>query len=420
MHKARHRHHRPLLLILAAAGLLATGPALAQDDVPRGATVMDRERAAVDPLGVQLGGFMVFPSVTGQLIHDDNVTAADTNTRSDWLSVIAPMVRADSTWSVHDLKASAGARIGRHGDLDGWDFEDYFVNADGRLDITRANAIHGRLAFDRLHEDAGDPDRAGSTRTTQYTVGEGRLRYTHNFNRLGTEVDGSIQTYDYKNDASQAVPASERDRTIYRLGVRGDWRFSEELAAFGRVAGNWRDTHATPTGGRPDRSSNGWDVNGGVAFDLTGVTVGEVFVGYRAQTYDSAALKDVRGASFGAEVVNNFTRLTTFTLRVVNSVEETTAGGASSYVQNTLSLKADHELRRNILLHGGLGYNSYGYQGIDRDAARWSGSGGVTWLANRHMHIKGEYTYTDHDESGAASANDWRRNMVMVSLQLHL
>ncbi|MGC2856376.1 outer membrane beta-barrel protein [Novispirillum sp. DQ9] len=403
-------------LVLALATLAA--PAVAQEDIPRGATVMDRERPEVDPLGVQLGGFFVFPSLGVSGSYDDNVFATATNEREDFLTVVAPTVTVESTWSVHELNLGTGARVGRYADYDSEDFEDYFVNADGTFEFTPRSNLNGTLAFNRLHEGRGDPD-VGAT-PDEFNLTEAGLRFFQGFNRVSAEVEGTVEHFDYDSPAGTA----NRDIAVYTTSLRGDYMFADEYGAFARLTGNWREPGSTfrTFGAAPryDRTSNGWQADIGMTFDLTGVTFGEVFAGYREQYFSDSRLDDVNGLSFGAEIVNNFTRLTTFTGRAESSIEETTALGASSYLQNSFSLEADHELRRNILLHAGATYETYEYQGVDRDADRWGGSVGATWLANRHMHFDASYTYTDHSEAGVAAANDWNRNLVMLGLTLHL
>lgn len=430
MHKTRLRPVRsrarraattalPLVLALATVASLTT-PAAAQEEIPRGATVMDRERPEVDPLGVHAGAFFVYPSLGVSESYDDNVFATQTNEQEDFVTVIAPAVRAESTWSVHELNLGAGARIGRYADFNSEDFEDYYANATGTYEFTPRSYLEGRLAYNHLHEGRSDPDVGGSP--DEFDLSEAGVRFFQDFARVSAEAEGKVEYWDYDTSGGPATP--NRDIVIYTTSVRGDYKFADEYGAFARLTGNWREPSSTlrTFGATPryDRTSNGWQADVGVAFDLTGVTFGEVFAGYREQYYSDSRLDDVNGLSFGAEVVNNFTRLTTFTGRVESVVEETTTIGASSYVQNSFSLQADHELRRNILLHAGATYDTYEFQGIDRDADRWGGSLGATWLANRNMHFDAEYSYTDHSESGIASANDWNRNLVMVGLTLHL
>lgn len=421
MHKTRRRAAAttalPLVLALAAVASL-TSPATAQDEIPRGATVIDRQRPEVDPLGVHAGAFFVYPSLGISETFDDNVFATQNNEQEDFITIVSPTVSAESTWSVHELNLGAGARIGRYADFDSENFEDYFVNADGTYEFTPRSYLNGRLAFNRLHEGQGDPDVGGAP--DEFNLSEAGVRFFQDFARASAEAQAKVEFWDYDARAG----AANRDLVIYSTSLRGDYKFDDEYGAFARLSGNWREPSSTlrTFGAAPryDRTSNGWQADVGVAFDLTGVTFGEVFAGYREQYYTDSRLDDVNGLSFGAEVVNNFTRLTTFTGRVESSIEETTTIGASSFVQNSFSLTADHELRRNILLHAGASYDTFEYQGIDRDADRWGGTLGATWMANRNMHFNADYTYTDHSETGVASANDWNRNMVMLGLTLHL
>ena len=124
--------------VLAAAGLgtgLACGfgaPASAQvapeyyylpdlfgEEIPRGETVRNRPRPELDALGLHLGGFYVFPSLTNGISYNDNVFAADNNEEGDFLYTLEPQVAVRSDWNRHAVGLAAGGRLGYYFDETG-------------------------------------------------------------------------------------------------------------------------------------------------------------------------------------------------------------------------------------------------------------------------------------------------------------
>ena len=61
------------------------------------------------------------------------------------------------------------------------------------------------------------------------------------------------------------------------------------------------------------------------------------------------------GAAYAANVEWYATPLTTVSFSARRDVEETGAAGAATYLSSDLGLRVDHELRRNIILSGGVG-----------------------------------------------------------------
>ena len=103
---------------------------------------------------------------------------------------IRPDVQARSDWSRHALNFGVGAELARYARRTDNNYQDFFFDATGRLDITRDDVLTGALEFDRLHEDR-EVARTIPTRVTDITTyyqPVARLGYRHNFARLFTQV----------------------------------------------------------------------------------------------------------------------------------------------------------------------------------------------------------------------------------------
>ena len=97
----------------------------------------------------------------------------------------------------------------------------------------------------------------------------------------------------------------------------------------------------------PDLDQDGFDVVVGSDFDLTGVTSGNVFAGYRQIDYKDSAFETQTGPVFGASIDWNVTQLTTITFLGSQRLYGTTVQDSSGIQAVTLGVGADHELRRN-------------------------------------------------------------------------
>ena len=128
---------KTLPLVVGAAVLLAgTSTTVIAQELKRGASILDRPKPELDPLGVRAGGFLIFPKVEVGTTYDDNVFATENDEEGDFIFQVLPTVTAQSDFSRHQLRFSAGADVGRYADKTSENYIDYFVTGAGRFDVT--------------------------------------------------------------------------------------------------------------------------------------------------------------------------------------------------------------------------------------------------------------------------------------------
>lgn len=409
---------------VAIPAIAQTPPRTSQDvqtpaDVERGETVMGRRRPDYDPVGVRMGGFVLYPDLGVQESYNSNVFATNANEKSDFITSIEPSLDLRSNWNNHALNLHADSRVVRYMDYDDENFNDYTLSADGRFDVLRDFRLFAGAGYQIRHEPRSSPDNQGGTEPTEYSVKSANLGAEKEFNRLSFRLDGKAEQYEYdnvRNAAGTVLDQSGRDRDQYEVGLKTGYEIAPLRQVYLLTSYNTRE-YDTLTGGF-DRDSDGYLIGAGVQYDLTGLIFLDAYAGYRRQDYSDARLGEIDGWASGIKVTWNVTRLTTITGTLDRDIEETTLANSPGYFQTRAELRADHELLRNLILTASLGYQNDDFQGISRDDDYYLAGLGAKYLLNRNFTLSGGYGYRSRESNIAGS--DFDENVVMLRLSSHL
>lgn len=400
---------------IAMAAALAV-PAFAADSVT---PVSSKIAAKHAPMGVRAGSFLVTPKASVNGTYNDNIYATDTNTESDFITSVKPEVTVESNWNRHALNAKANVEARKFSDNTAENETNHFVGADGRIDIMRDTAIGGGISWNRNHEDRGNPNSVSAAKEpTRMDTLTGKLGAYRSLGRLSGQIETQAErkTFeDGRNAISNAViDNGGRNRNEYtqsaRVGYDLDDRF--EVFAKGTVDARVYDRDLTL-----NRSSHGKTAVVGTAFDITGKTAGEAYVGHMSRNYVHGTIKDIDGVNFGGKVTWNPSQITTIIGNIERSIDETVSAVSSGYVNTDYGIKAEHALTEHTLLTGNVGYTNHDYQGTginQRDDDYVTFGAGAKHYINRYLAANAGYTFRDRDSSVAGA--DYDRNTIMVGL----
>ncbi|MGE0152926.1 MAG: outer membrane beta-barrel protein [Reyranellaceae bacterium] len=387
------------------------------DEVPRGETVMGRPRPDYDPLGVRLGGFLLYPAFAVRQLFTSNVYATDSGTVSDFITVAEPSLDLRSNWNNHSLSFHADAAIGRYWDETSENYNDFNVSTAGRLDVTSMTQVFAGAGYRYLHEERSSPDDAGGREPTRYSIASAGLGVQQRFNRLVFRVDGNFDRYKYRDTPAVGggdIDQSDRDRNETTLRLRGGYEFTPLRELYFLASVNRRNYDDARDNAGFDRDSRGFELAAGLRYDLSGVTFLDFYLGYSQQNYEDGSLKTARGPSGGLSLIWNVTRLTTVTGKVSREIEETTLTNASSYFSTKAELRVDHELLRNAILSGFAAYQRDNYKGIDRDDNGYLLGVSGRYLFDRHFSAEAGYTFRARNSN--APNTDYNENLIMLRL----
>ncbi|MGE0747638.1 MAG: outer membrane beta-barrel protein [Rhodospirillales bacterium] len=390
----------------------------------RGRGVIDRPRPELDPLGVPVGGFLLFPQLTVGEEWNSNIFAQDDGLETDdFITHVQPSLNLISQWSRHGARAFFQGDFAFYADNDGENYEDLAAGFNGRLDVVGDSSrpesfLRGGFTYRRQHEERGSPDDVFGLEPTIYNVLSPTVGGVARFGRFGVSLDGTLNRFDF-DDTEVAgglrVNQDDRDRNEWLLALQTSYQIQQEYEAFIRLTLNKRDYDDRFDDIGFERSSDGYEIIGGAQVDLTGLIFGDFFFGWRSQSYDDTRLTDIDGPTYGMGLTWNVTQLTSARFRISRTIEETTLGGASGYFATDMRANVDHELLRNLILSANAGYAKNDYEGISRedDFYRFGISG--KYLLNRYLYVTLGYGYEVRDSNVAGQ--DYDRNTVLLRLQ---
>jgi hypothetical protein len=379
-------------------------------------TVTSRARPELDPIGIRIDSMVAFPSLEIAPEFNDNVFKTDTGKQSDLIVQITPALLVQSDWGRHFLRGYVDATSGKYIDNADEDFLDATASVDGRFDLMRDTYFSAGFAANKLHEDRGSPDNAAGLEPTDFYVYRPTVGFYNKWNRLSLGVDGEAARYNFidAKTSTSEINQDDRDRWRYELGGRLGYEIVPQYEAFVRGSYNTIDYDDAADDAGFQRDSDGYEVVAGARIDFTGITFGDVFFGYRRQTYDDARLSTVGGPTYGGTITWNASGLTTVKGFVSRSVEETTVSGSSGSFDSEYGASVDHELLRNLILSGRGAYLNSDYKGVSRedDYLKFGAQG--KYLLNRNLYVTFKYDYERRDSNVAGQ--DYSQNVVLLSV----
>ncbi len=390
-------------------------------DRDRNVSVRERSRPQYDAAGMQLGGFSLFPKLTLGAETDDNIYAANTNTRDDTIYTVQPELVIQSTSSISQLQAfvRGGRRMNK--DFVKETTTEYQTGASGYYDLggirLTGGGDYGRYTEARTSTTAPTT----TAKPVQYKLGQANIGLTYSLDRLRLTGRAEMQDYDFKDGRTTAnaeVDQDFRDRQIITYSARAEYALTPDTSVFLVSAFDDRRYDRQPPAVTLNRDSQGVDIAVGASFDISALVRGDIQLGYVNQDYDAASLRDIKGMTGKATVEWFPTELTTLTLTGARDVRDATAAGAGGFLSGNYGLQIDQELLSNLILTARAGYGRDDYKGIDREDKRTSGYLGANYLLNRNLGFTLAYDYLKQDSSGAAPGQSFEDNRVSLSSSL--
>lgn len=386
----------------------------------RTVAVNQRGRPELEALGIRAGTLMIYPKAQIDAGYDSNVLASDTGEISDSFVRLTPSVDVESDWSRHAFRAAAEAGFTRYNDLSNENSETWRVNGFGRIDVQRETQLTGGLEYARLFE----PRTASNTPQSiadpiEYDSSSANVGIAHTFNRLRATGRVDVRNYNYDDGRSiggTVIDQDNRDQTTYEGLARLDYAISPATALYGRVV--WNDRQFDSAGDilTPNRDSSGVNAIVGANFELTNLIRGEAGVGYLQQEFDNPRYGDFSGLSANARLEYFASPLLTLGLVADRSVGDSGIIGTAGFLNTTIQVTADYELRRNIIVGARLGRGVEEFEDIDRENVRVFGGLRATYLMNRRFGVTATYDFESRESDGAAGINDFTANRVLLSL----
>ena len=410
---------KTLPLVVGAAVLLAgTSTTVIAQELKRGASILDRPKPELDPLGVRAGSFLIFPKVEVGTTYDDNVFATENNKEGDFLFQVLPTVTVQSDFSRHALRFSAGADLGRYADNTSENYIDYFFTGGGRFDVTGDSFLIGDVSYRKLHEDRGDPDSpTAASEPIEFARTNAELAYQQRFNRVTGRIGVGAENEDYDDVSSitgTTLDQDDRDKWAYSATGQVGYDLYPGYQPFVRVT--YTRTEYDEGTVKPD--SDTYEAVVGTTLDLTNLLTGEIFVGYLSRSYDESQFSNFTGLAYGLQLDYAVTQLTSISGNITRGVEEGFGAVPSPRDRTTFQVGVDHELLRNVVLSALAQYQMDDYQNTTQEEDFYLLQAGATYNINRNFYLRGTYSYSTRDSN--LPGEDYDRNLFLLRLGAQL
>lgn len=383
-------------------------------------SVIGRSRPEYDPIGLPLGGFRAYPTVDLGAFYDSNVLRTDSDPQHDYVIQMTPGLNLRSQWVRHYLAARMSATRYRYSRVSSENRTEWNATAGGRLDILTAFNLAGAGSYESTFESRTSRDQDGAARPTPYSRTGARAALSYNPARLGLQLGGEYERYDYGH--TELVGGGERDnddrnRDVYTMYTTALYEFSPGYGAFVRPSFEKR-VYDLDTGRAAGRDLNAYRVDGGVSLLLTRLITGEAYLGYMHYDLEGINFQDLSGLDYGAQIRWYPSELITVHLNASRTPNATTITGASVGDDRYVSVGADYEVLRNVIVQGSLAYTDSRFSGTERRDEDFGAQLGLRYLMNRYLTANLRISRTTR-VSTAADAG-FVDNIFFVSLRGHL
>jgi hypothetical protein len=378
--------------------------------------------------GARLGGFMLFPGMDLVYEDHDNIYYQNENARSDTVYHVRPRVNLTSGWSRHSLQLNAMGDFARFEDAGQEDYDDLSLSMNARIDVKRGKNFTVQAATAFLHEDRSSPEDREGIEPTEFSNNSLGFGYHHVFNRLTANLSWNRNTTDYDNNldaAGEIIDNRDRDQHRDSVRLKLDYQVMPQRSVFLSLATNSVEYDLPSDAEGFVRESDGFQVRGGMNFDITGVLSGSLWLQYLDQDYDDQRFTGQNDTGFGAALEWSPTRLTNFSLRADRSLLETTQPDSSGYINTLYSLRVQHELRRYLLVHARVSYSDNDYDLTPQAPESALATSdvrrteiGLSYLINPSVQLTAGYSRSKQDASVVWEQYEASRFFLTLGLEL--
>jgi hypothetical protein len=415
-----------------AAGIGTLACAILQSDESAAQQVVDtrmerdtpsaRSRPGFEATGIAFGSFKLQPSVSVSGLATDNLYARSDVKVSDVGAIVGGGVTLQSTWGVHALSFAANASATRYTQHPIENTERYSVSTSGRLDLSRETQISASVGYARRIEARGTTgDTLFGAKPVAYRALESDISLNQGFGRTQITVSGAYQRLTYED--------RKLGDTVIDLGFRNFETVSGELRLAQAVTpGIAIYVDGTVSGSRYpvrvnnlNRNSTGYSAIAGLLFGNNRLLRGEIGAGFLKQNFKDPIFPDISGLNYYANLSWSPSQLTEIRLSASKSFQRAPIANIAGVQQQTITLSAEHELLRNLILRPRIQWEHDSFRGSTQRNNFLYAKFEAAWLLGTHWEVNGGVEHgLGRNNNPLSTAREFDVNRVTVGLTWRL
>ena len=383
--------------------------------------VNDRPRPQYDSPGFYSGGFLISPQVTVRGGYESNPLQRDTGASGDAFTLITGQVSINSSWAQHALGMQLTGGLLRHSEQTARNENRFGSSLRGRYDFDPSTALALLAQYDRRYETQYDlTDGISGAAAVPLDSGTVTASLTHKagqvrFSLLGNY--GHLNYLPYRTLAGGIGNQNGRDRKSWAGAGQVDYGAADSTYVYAQVGYEQIRYDSPLPNGIANRDSNAVRFIAGLSSDLTGLLRGRIGLGYMARDYVSPLYRRVRGLTVEGKLEFFASELTTFTLTGYRRIEDNAFQSQGGYFKTGATLRADHELLRNVLLNASIDYSSANFGNGIGKARLFQAGTGARYLLNQHISFEGSVKYSRRSQDSTVFGNRFENVAAVASIR---
>ena len=333
--------------------------------------------------------------------------------RGDWVTDIRPEIGYGYVFVNGRVNLGVSAEIGRHATYSTENYADFNAYANGQYRFNPTTLGVWGVSFGRDHEPRSsiDPQDQLDPTPTQYWKATAYGAISHRFGdntlKLGVTYDG----YNFLNQTG--INNDDRDRDMGTIGARFTHKLTDRQSLFAETTLDVRRYHSAVDDNGYARNSQGVRADAGWQANVGEHGRVEIYGGLLYQDYSDARFAAVVAPDFGGRYTWA-SGGTSITADLRRSLEETTLGGISSYLNTRASLQFSQDLSNHVRLYGGASFADLDFQDSSRrDQLTNFWLGGRKYLTP-HFYIGAEAGFEEREST--SPVNDYTETRIMARL----
>jgi len=339
---------------------------------------------------LRLGDLEVHPYLWLTERYTDNVFNTNTNTDSDFSTIITPGVRLilPMVQKRYHLDLQAQADFTIYNKFSSQNSTSYM--AMGKFDGKLPSGITLNI-YDVFRRGFDQPG-VNLTTEIEYFYENGisaSLEYDLS-NRFTLRADYTNHFLTYEND--QLNYRNEGDNTIATYFFYKIMPKTSVFAEYQYVKFNY---DVSPQ----DNNSENY-IYGGITWDVTAKSTGRIQAGYETKRYDNPSLGKYNNFAFDVSIDHNFDPKNSLKLLASSRTHETNMQGTLFYTTTGFLLQYYHRITGKISARGDVGYGQDKYHGgIPRTDNTWRAAVWLFYQIKRWLRIELGYDYTNRNSN---------------------
>ncbi len=366
-----------------------------------GTTVRGRVRPDYAPPGIRTAGMVLHPYAGAGVAYDANVYAEE-DPRADLFGYGLLGIDAASDWGRHRATLGGFVRRRQYAEYDTENTTTYRLIGTGRYDVSSHLALTSDVSHQRIQLERGAVEEVSSQALpTLYDFTSAALGGRIDYGATRMTLMGNVSRTKFRDNASLTGAFTDQSFRNFRayagqVLVEHDAFGQRALYAQLDVERRRFDTAAAQL----QSDGDVYTLVGGLRGEVTQLIRGHVGVGVIHVTFEDPAAKGVTGVTVDTRLDWLLRERTTLSLSANRELRTVAQRGVRSALFTNVDLRADEEVRRNLIVSLGLRQQWTDYIDDTRRASATGVTLGAEWLLDRHWTVQPQFSYLRRTDRG--------------------